>query len=474
MIKQQGHYYDVAASAFSPDGAYLVTGADDAKVSDGCGCRRLRASFLLRGEPLSPLLVPTAGRHISHSAAGAGSADVWCPGMLLLRPLGTIPARAGCAAGQGVDPGQRLLLCDLCRPRRPRDGGAVPGQVGVPAAGRHCVAVHAFWCSQTGRGQTLHLCTLCAAALCPCAVASHVLQQPRSLLPPLPLPLRSGHAVLSASLDGTVRAFDLVRYRNFRTLTTPSPVQFVSLAADPAGDVSRAGAKGRWAACGGCKEWQGQAPSHGSRTGAWGVWPESAALRRPQRPFPPPATGGVRGQPRLLPDFCVVSQDGAPAGRAGRARGSRGGHAVLSRRAAAGLSLLGQVRAGRDGMYWNFFVLSATRAWAQCHWPALCTARAGRRAAADIRSSSRPRPLPTCAPPRRCACRTVRTWDVFSGKGAVEALEHQVGAAYLRYAHGLFTASLRACPRLCRRTHGPPSCCRRGALATPACRRPPS
>lgn len=43
--------------------------------------------------------------------------------------------------------------------------------------------------------------------------------------------------MLSASLDGTVRAFDLVRYRNFRTLTTPSPVQFVSLACDPAGEV---------------------------------------------------------------------------------------------------------------------------------------------------------------------------------------------------------------------------------------------
>jgi periodic tryptophan protein 2 len=32
VLKQQGHFYDVAASAFSPEGAYLVTGADDAKV----------------------------------------------------------------------------------------------------------------------------------------------------------------------------------------------------------------------------------------------------------------------------------------------------------------------------------------------------------------------------------------------------------------------------------------------------------
>ena len=62
-----------------------------------------------------------------------------------------------------------------------------------------------------------------------------------SLHPSLPLRPRSGHAVLSASLDGTVRAFDLVRYRNFRTLTTPSPVQFISLAADPGGEVRHPG-----------------------------------------------------------------------------------------------------------------------------------------------------------------------------------------------------------------------------------------
>jgi periodic tryptophan protein 2 len=32
VLKQQGHYYDVSAVSFSPDGSYLVTGADDAKV----------------------------------------------------------------------------------------------------------------------------------------------------------------------------------------------------------------------------------------------------------------------------------------------------------------------------------------------------------------------------------------------------------------------------------------------------------
>ena len=33
ILKQQGHYHDIATAAFSPDGLNLVTGADDAKVS---------------------------------------------------------------------------------------------------------------------------------------------------------------------------------------------------------------------------------------------------------------------------------------------------------------------------------------------------------------------------------------------------------------------------------------------------------
>lgn len=41
--------------------------------------------------------------------------------------------------------------------------------------------------------------------------------------------------VVSASLDGTVRAYDLIRYRNFRTFTSPRPVQFASLAVDHSG-----------------------------------------------------------------------------------------------------------------------------------------------------------------------------------------------------------------------------------------------
>lgn len=50
--------------------------------------------------------------------------------------------------------------------------------------------------------------------------------------------LPTSSAAVSASMDGTVRAWDLLRYRNFRTMTSPTPVQFASLAVDPAGEVA--------------------------------------------------------------------------------------------------------------------------------------------------------------------------------------------------------------------------------------------
>jgi periodic tryptophan protein 2 len=52
---------------------------------------------------------------------------------------------------------------------------------------------------------------------------------------------KHGHVLFSASFDGTLRAYDLMRYRNFRTFTSPSPVQFSSLAVDPSGEVVAAG-----------------------------------------------------------------------------------------------------------------------------------------------------------------------------------------------------------------------------------------
>uniref|UniRef100_A0A7S0Q3Z6 Small-subunit processome Utp12 domain-containing protein n=1 Tax=Coccolithus braarudii TaxID=221442 RepID=A0A7S0Q3Z6_9EUKA len=52
-----------------------------------------------------------------------------------------------------------------------------------------------------------------------------------------------GRAVLSASLDGTVRAFDLLRYRNFQTLVSPTPAQFICVCVDPSGEVVVAGSR---------------------------------------------------------------------------------------------------------------------------------------------------------------------------------------------------------------------------------------
>ncbi|XP_077996881.1 periodic tryptophan protein 2 homolog [Glandiceps talaboti] len=51
----------------------------------------------------------------------------------------------------------------------------------------------------------------------------------------------SGHVIISASLDGTVRAFDMHRYRNFRTFTSPRPAQFQCLALDNSGEIVCAG-----------------------------------------------------------------------------------------------------------------------------------------------------------------------------------------------------------------------------------------
>ncbi|XP_076066319.1 periodic tryptophan protein 2 homolog isoform X2 [Oratosquilla oratoria] len=52
---------------------------------------------------------------------------------------------------------------------------------------------------------------------------------------------QSGRAVLSSSLDGTVRAFDLTRYRNFKTLTSPQPSQFSCVSVDSSGELVVAG-----------------------------------------------------------------------------------------------------------------------------------------------------------------------------------------------------------------------------------------
>jgi periodic tryptophan protein 2 len=57
----------------------------------------------------------------------------------------------------------------------------------------------------------------------------------------LEYPRMKRNVVFTASLDGTVRAYDLVRYRNFRTFTAPERLQFTSLAVDASGEVIAVG-----------------------------------------------------------------------------------------------------------------------------------------------------------------------------------------------------------------------------------------
>ncbi|KAG8513714.1 Periodic tryptophan protein 2, partial [Galemys pyrenaicus] len=53
----------------------------------------------------------------------------------------------------------------------------------------------------------------------------------------------SSYVVVTSSMDGTVRAFDLHRYRNFRTFTSPRPTQFSCVAVDSSGELVSAGAQ---------------------------------------------------------------------------------------------------------------------------------------------------------------------------------------------------------------------------------------
>lgn len=54
-----------------------------------------------------------------------------------------------------------------------------------------------------------------------------------------------GNAILSASQDGSVRAFDLLRYRNFRTFASPDGLcQFANVAVDGGGEIVAASAVG--------------------------------------------------------------------------------------------------------------------------------------------------------------------------------------------------------------------------------------
>ena len=52
-----------------------------------------------------------------------------------------------------------------------------------------------------------------------------------------------GRALVSASLDGTARAYDLLRYRNFQTFVSPTPAQFGCVAVDGSGEIVCAGSR---------------------------------------------------------------------------------------------------------------------------------------------------------------------------------------------------------------------------------------
>lgn len=73
-----------------------------------------------------------------------------------------------------------------------------------------------------------------SSGFCYCTLKSHT-------APVTACVFSNSSVVLSSSLDGTVRAHDLNRYRNFRTYTSPTPCQFTSLAVDPSGEVVVAG-----------------------------------------------------------------------------------------------------------------------------------------------------------------------------------------------------------------------------------------
>jgi len=60
---------------------------------------------------------------------------------------------------------------------------------------------------------------------------------------------QNGQVILSSSLDGSVRAFDLNRYRNFRTFTGPRPCQFYCLALDNSGEIICAGSLDTFEIC---------------------------------------------------------------------------------------------------------------------------------------------------------------------------------------------------------------------------------
>ena len=49
------------------------------------------------------------------------------------------------------------------------------------------------------------------------------------------------NVLISSSYDGTIRAYDLIKYKNFRIMTTPNPNQFSCCSIDFTGEIISAG-----------------------------------------------------------------------------------------------------------------------------------------------------------------------------------------------------------------------------------------
>ena len=60
---------------------------------------------------------------------------------------------------------------------------------------------------------------------------------------------KGNQVIVSSSKDGTVRAYDLLRYRNFRIFMAPTPMQFSSVVVDPSGEIVCAGSLDAYEIC---------------------------------------------------------------------------------------------------------------------------------------------------------------------------------------------------------------------------------
>ena len=243
ILKQQGHYYDISTSAFSPDGTNLATGADDAKVRPTphimphtsvavdkviCGHQFIKQVTLNCQEIIAWCMAASnvARQHIrfigiveaSLNAAALG----WCNscGCMLSEPAHLRPTEPV----QNLKPDATLLPYN-----------SLPCCTGLSWLNSACQIALLTLVRQTdtcysARNLQVKIWNV-QSGFCFVTFSDHT--APVTAVAFLP----SGSVVITASLDGTVRAFDLIRYRNFRTMTSPHPVQFVSLAVDPAGEV---------------------------------------------------------------------------------------------------------------------------------------------------------------------------------------------------------------------------------------------